>query len=112
MPDLTLNVNGQRRVVDVEQDAPLLWVLRDALDLTGHEFGWGIGQGGACTGHLDGAPVRSCPMPASAAGERAVPTIEGLAAGALGRRLQSAWKGQQVAQWGYCQSGQLMAAAA
>jgi isoquinoline 1-oxidoreductase subunit alpha len=112
MAELTLNVNGQRRVVDVEQDAPLLWVLRDTLDLTGTKFGCGIGQCGACTVHLDGAPVRSCTMRASAAGGRPIITIEALSASALGRRLQSAWTEHQVVQCGYCQSGQLMAAAA
>ncbi len=112
MPAYTLHVNGRARTVDVDADTPLLWVLRDALELTGTKFGCGIGQCGACTVHLDAAPVRSCSLPVSAIGSRPITTIEGLAASAVGRRLQGAWVAHQVAQCGYCQSGQLMAAAA
>jgi isoquinoline 1-oxidoreductase alpha subunit len=111
MPEYTLNVNGRRRVIDVDADTPLLWVLRDSLDLTGTKFGCGIGQCGACTVHLDGIAVRSCSLPVSAVGARAITTIEGLSASPLGRRLQHAWIERQVTQCGYCQSGQLMAAA-
>ncbi len=112
MPQYALNVNGRRRVVDVAADTPLLWVLRDTLELTGTKFGCGIGQCGACTVHLDGTRMKSCGLPVSAVGAKAITTIEALSASPLGRRLQDAWVEHQVAQCGYCQSGQLMAAAA
>ncbi len=111
MPRYTLHVNGRPQVAEVDADTPLLWVLRDALGLTGTKFGCGIGQCGACTVHLASTPVRSCGVPVSAVGSRPITTIEGLAASPIGRRLQHAWVERQVAQCGYCQSGQLMAAA-
>jgi aerobic-type carbon monoxide dehydrogenase small subunit (CoxS/CutS family) len=106
-----ITVNGRRRAVDVSAATPLLWVLRDTLGLTGTKFGCGIGQCGACTVHLGGAPVRSCQVPISAVGAQPVTTIEGLAPN-RSHRLQQAWITEQVPQCGYCQSGQLMAAAA
>ncbi len=113
MPQYTLNVNGQSRSVDVAPETPLLWVLRDHLDLVGTKFGCGIGQCGACTIHLNGQPARSCSTPISSVGAQRVTTIEGLAAatGAL-HPLQQAWVEQDVPQCGYCQAGQIMTAAA
>jgi aerobic-type carbon monoxide dehydrogenase small subunit (CoxS/CutS family) len=108
----TLTVNGRRHEVDVAPDTPLLWVLRDSVGLTGTKFGCGIAQCGACTVHIEGAPVRSCSVPVSAVGGRTVTTIEGLASSPTGQRLQAMWVEEQVPQCGYCQSGQLMAAAA
>src|SRR5262249_33051310 len=109
---IELRVNDQHRRVDVDADTPLLWVLRDELHLTGTKFGCGIGACGACTVHLDGVAVRSCRLPVSAVGRRSITTIEALGSTPLGRRLQAAWVEHQVPQCGYCQSGQLMAAAA
>ena len=106
-----LRVNGTVHRLDVEPAMPLLWVLRDVLGLTGTKFGCGIGQCGACTVHLDGAPVRSCQLTAGSAAGRAVTTIEGLAAIAP-HPVQEAWIAEQVPQCGYCQSGQIMSAAA
>lgn len=111
MAEFTLNVNGADRTVDVTPDTPLLWVLRDALNLTGTKFGCGISQCGACTVHVDGSPVRSCRLAISRVGERAVTTVEALSADRT-HALQKAWIAEQVPQCGYCQSGQLMAAAA
>ena len=111
MPAIPLTVNGRRQQVDVEPDTPLLWVLRDALGLTGTKYGCGVAQCGACTVHLGGQPVRACVTPVSAVGARPVTTIEGLSADAT-HRVQNAWVAEQVAQCGYCQSGQVMAAAA
>jgi isoquinoline 1-oxidoreductase alpha subunit len=108
---ITLNVNGQRRRVQSSSDTPLLWVLRDELNLTGSKFGCGIAQCGACTVHLDGRAVRSCVLPVSAVASQSVQTIESLDQGPIGRALQQAWLAHQVAQCGYCQSGALMAAA-
>jgi isoquinoline 1-oxidoreductase alpha subunit len=108
----TLNVNGQSRTVDVAPDTPLLWVLRDSLELTGTKYGCGVGQCGACTIHLNGVPARACMTPVSTVGRMQVTTIEGLAAGGKLHPLQAAWTELDVAQCGYCQPGQLMTAAA
>jgi isoquinoline 1-oxidoreductase alpha subunit len=108
---LRLRVNGRVRTVDAEPDMPLLWVLRDELQLTGTKFGCGIGACGACTVHLAGEAVRSCITPLSAVGEKAVTTIEGLSP-AGNHPLQRAWTAEDVPQCGYCQAGQIMQAAA
>lgn len=108
----TLNVNGQSRTVDVAPDTPLLWVLRDGLELTGTKYGCGVGQCGACTIHLNGVPARACMTPVSTVGRMKVTTIEGLAEGGKLHPLQRAWSELDVAQCGYCQPGQLMTAAA
>jgi len=108
----SLNVNGQRRDVDVPADMPLLWVLRDVVGLTGTKFGCGIAQCGACTVHLDGQPVRSCVLPVSAVGTRAVTTVEAVGETPAGRKIQDAWLAIEVVQCGYCQSGQIMSASA
>jgi len=108
---IALNVNGQAKQVDVEPDTPLLWVLRDSLELTGTKYGCGVAQCGACTVHLDGQPVRSCVTPVAAATGRKIMTIEGLHPKAE-HALQKAWVDEQVPQCGYCQSGQIMSAAA
>ena len=108
----TLTVNGTSRTVDVDPATPLLWVLRDHLDLKGAKYGCGIGMCGACTVHIDGQAVKSCSTPISAVGTRAVTTIEALSENPLGKRLQQAWLDVDVAQCGYCQTGQLMAASA
>ena len=111
MPAITLRINGQDKQVDVPEGMPLLWVLRDRLDLTGTKFGCGIGSCGACTVHLDGVAVRSCQTPAVAAAGKAVTTIEGLSSHGS-HPVQQAWIEAQVPQCGYCQSGQIMSAAA
>ena len=108
---ITITVNGQARLVDVDPDTPLLWALRDTLGLTGTKFGCGLSQCGACTVHLDGNPTRSCVTQVSAAVGKKVTTIEGLSPNAS-HALQVAWIAEQVPQCGYCQSGQLMTAAA
>ena len=108
---LTLSVNGRKHDVDVESDTPLLWVLRDTLGLTGTKYACGISLCGACTVHLDGEAVRSCSLPVSAVGDREITTIEGLSAPGLSV-VQQAWIEEDVVQCGYCQSGQVMAAAA
>jgi isoquinoline 1-oxidoreductase subunit alpha len=111
MPPILLQVNGARRRLDVPPDTPLLWALRDALGLTGAKYGCGAGHCGACTVHLGGAAVRSCQVPVRAAVGKAITTIEGLSAD--GRHpVQRAWVEEDVAQCGYCQAGQIMAAAA
>src|SRR3979490_1140123 len=109
---ITLTINGQSRNVDVPVDMPLLWVLRDVLALTGTKFGCGIAQCGACTVHLDGAPVRSCVLPVGSIGARAVTTIEGVGSTRNGAKVQKAWLDLEVVQCGYCQPGQIMSAAA
>ena len=108
---LRLMVNSRSRPVDVPDDTPLLWVLRDALALTGTKFGCGIAACGACTVHLDGLPVRSCSVPVSAAVGKRITTIEGLSPDG-GHPVQRAWLAEHVPQCGYCQSGQIMTAAA
>ena len=108
---LSFTVNGKAVKSEQLADTPLLWVIRDELGLTGTKFGCGIAQCGACTVHLDGAPVRSCSMPVSAAAGKKVTTIEGLAPNG-DHALQKAWVAEQVPQCGYCQSGQIMQAAA
>jgi aerobic-type carbon monoxide dehydrogenase small subunit (CoxS/CutS family) len=108
---ITLNVNGRSVQADVEADTPLLWALRDTLGLTGTKFGCGMAQCGACTVHLDGEPIRSCVTPVSAVKDRKVTTIEGLSPEGS-HPVQRAWIEEQVPQCGYCQSGQIMAAAA
>jgi isoquinoline 1-oxidoreductase subunit alpha len=108
---ITLNVNGRDLKADVEPDTPLLWTLRDGLGLTGTKFGCGMAQCGACTVHLDGQPIRSCVTPVSAVGNKKVTTIEGLSAEGT-HPVQRAWEAEQVPQCGYCQSGQIMSAAA
>lgn len=105
-------INGVNRTVDVDPDMPLLWVLRDELDLKGSKFGCGAGLCGACTVHLDGAAVRACQTPVSEVGSAAVATIEGMAADPVGQRLQAAWMDLDVPQCGYCQAGQIMSATA
>jgi aerobic-type carbon monoxide dehydrogenase small subunit (CoxS/CutS family) len=107
----SLNVNGQTRSVDVTPETPLLWVLRDHLDLVGTKFGCGIGQCGACTVHIEGEAARSCSLPVSTLGEKKIVTIEGLSANGT-HPLQKTWCDLDVPQCGYCQSGQIMSAAA
>jgi isoquinoline 1-oxidoreductase subunit alpha len=109
---ITLTINGKTRNVEVDPATPLLWVLRENLDMTGTKFGCGMALCGACTVHLDGQPVRSCSTPLSAAAGKRVQTIEGIGATATGKRVQAAWKAIDVPQCGYCQSGQIMAAVA
>ncbi len=109
---IKLTVNGRPREVDVEPDMPLLWALRDVLDMKGTKFGCGIAQCGACTVHINGEPVRSCSYPVSAAQNQQVTTIEGIARGTQLHPVQAAWIEHQVPQCGYCQSGQIMAAVA
>ncbi len=111
MATYSLNVNGKRHQVDVESDTPLLWVLRDHLNLTGTKFGCGIAQCGACTVHLDGSAVRSCSTPISTVGDMAVTTIEGLSDDGS-HPVQEAWLEHDVPQCGYCQAGQIMTAVA
>jgi isoquinoline 1-oxidoreductase subunit alpha len=111
MAAITLRVNGRARQLDADPRTPLLWILRDVLDLTGTKYACGIAQCGACTVHLDGAAVRSCVTPVGSVGDRAVTTIEGLSPDGS-HPVQRAWIAENVAQCGYCQSGQVMSAAA
>ena len=107
----TLTINGQVHKLDVPDDMPLLWVLRDVVGLTGTKFGCSIAQCGACTVHLDGAAVRSCVLPVSAVAGKKVTTIEAVGGTPAGRKVQQAWRDLDVVQCGYCQSGQVMSAA-
>ena len=109
---ITLNINGKDTRVDAEPDTPLLWMLRDTLQLTGTKFGCGMALCGACTVHLDGQPVRSCSTPLSAAAGKKIVTIEGVGQGRVGKAVQDAWQKLDVVQCGYCQSGQIMSAVA
>jgi isoquinoline 1-oxidoreductase alpha subunit len=109
---ITMEINGERQTVDVTPDTPLLWTLRDVIGLTGTKFGCGIAQCGACTVQIDGEPVRSCLLPVGAIGEHKITTIEGIGATEAGRKIQKAWLDLEVVQCGYCQSGQIMSAAA
>jgi isoquinoline 1-oxidoreductase subunit alpha len=108
----TLQINGQTHEVDVPGDMPLLWVLRDVVGLTGTKFGCGIAQCGACTVHIDGKAVRSCFLPVGEIGNRAITTIEAVGETPTGAKVQKAWLDLEVVQCGYCQSGQIMSAAA
>jgi isoquinoline 1-oxidoreductase alpha subunit len=109
---IALKVNGVDHMVEVDPDMPLLWVLRDVLGMTGTKYGCGIAQCGACTVHLDGKAVRSCLLAVSAIGNRSVTTIESIGATEAGAKVQKAWLDLEVIQCGYCQSGQIMSAAA
>ena len=108
----TLRINGKAREVEADPQMPLLWVLRDLLDLKGTKFGCGKSFCGACTVHLNGAPVRSCVTQVSSVGTAPITTIEGVATSALGRAVQNAWLAVDVVQCGYCQAGQIMSASA
>ncbi|MBK8045503.1 MAG: (2Fe-2S)-binding protein [Haliscomenobacter sp.] len=110
MARLTLKVNGKRRIVDVSEDTPLLWVLREHLDLTGTKYACGIGQCGACTVHINGEPMRSCALPVSVVEGANIVTIEGLSREG-DHPVQEAWKETDVPQCGFCQAGQIMTAA-
>ena len=112
MAKVKLNVNGKDHDVDVADDQPLLWVLRDELKLVGTKFGCGMAQCGACTVHLNGTPIRSCSTPASALAGQKITTIEGLAQGGTLTEVQKAWIDHDVPQCGYCQAGQIMSATA
>ncbi|QDZ29287.1 (2Fe-2S)-binding protein [Noviherbaspirillum sp. UKPF54] len=113
---ITLDINGRATRVDADPDTPLLWVLRDTLQMTGTKYGCGMGLCGACTVHLDGQPVRSCSTPVSAAAGKKVVTIEGVSQGTssvrVAKAVQDAWQKLDVVQCGYCQSGQIMSAVA
>jgi isoquinoline 1-oxidoreductase alpha subunit len=109
---ITLNINDQEKELDVDQDMPILWALRDVVQMTGTKFGCGMALCGACTVHLDGTPVRSCSTPVSAAVGKKLMTIEYMAQHPIGQVVQAAWQEIDVVQCGYCQSGQIMSATA
>ncbi len=111
MANISFTVNGRSRTVDVPEDMPILWAVRDVIGLTGTKFGCGIAQCGACTVHLDGEPIRSCIIPVSAAAGKSITTIEGLSSD-RSHPVQQAWIEEDVPQCGYCQSGQIMSAVA
>ena len=111
MPNYTLNINGEKIIVNVDNDTPLLWVLRDELNLVGTKFGCGIAQCGACTVHVNNAAVRSCSVPVSSLKNESITTIEGLSDKGT-HPVQEAWKEIDVPQCGYCQAGQIMTASA
>src|ERR1051325_6670353 len=106
---VTIKINGRQHRVDVDDDTPLLWVLRDVLGMTGTKFGCGKALCGACTVHVDGAATRSCVTPIASVGNAAITTIEAIGATEAGARVQKAWLAAEVVQCGYCQSGQIMA---
>ena len=108
----TINVNGQTHSVDVDDDTPLLWVLRDVLGMTGTKFGCGLALCGACTVHVDGVAARSCSTPVGSVANSQIVTIEAIGNTAIGAKIQSAWLDREVVQCGYCQSGQIMSATA
>ena len=108
----TIEINGARRSVDVDGETPLLWVLRDALDLKGTKFGCGAAQCGACTVHLDGNPIRACQTPIASVGNGRITTIEAVGESRIGKLVQDAWIELDVPQCGYCQAGQIMSATA
>ncbi|MEZ0191588.1 (2Fe-2S)-binding protein [Ralstonia solanacearum] len=109
---ITLDINGKATHVDAAPDTPILWALRDTLQLTGTKYGCGMGLCGACTVHLDGQPIRSCSVPLSAAAGKKITTIEGVDRARVGKAVQDAWRRLDVVQCGYCQSGQIMSAVA
>jgi isoquinoline 1-oxidoreductase alpha subunit len=109
---IRLNINGKSLNLDVDPNTPLLWAIREQAGLTGTKYGCGVAQCGACTVHVDGTPIRSCSIPASAVAGRKITTIEGLAAGGKLHKVQQAWIAHEVPQCGYCQAGMIMAAAA
>ncbi|WP_231409755.1 (2Fe-2S)-binding protein [Ralstonia solanacearum] len=109
---ITLDINGKATHVDAAPDTPILWALRDTLQLTGTKYGCGMGLCGACTVHLDGQPIRSCSVPLSAAAGKTITTIEGVDRARVGKAVQDAWRRLDVVQCGYCQSGQIMSAVA
>jgi isoquinoline 1-oxidoreductase alpha subunit len=109
---ITLDVNGKKYDIDVDPEMPLLWAIRDVIGLTGTKYGCGIAMCGACTVHVDGMATRSCSMPVSAAAGRRITTIENVGSSRTGKAVQTAWEKLDVVQCGYCQSGQIMSAAA